>query len=218
MNWQTLSDEALTKESQGGSLSAFEQLVFRYEGRIYAFVSQSCRNTMDAREITQDTFVRAYQAIAQYDSARPFSSWLFAIARRKTIDHFRSIRPAAEEPIPELADAHTPAEALAQSEERTGVWEQSRRLLPKVQFQALWLKYVEDLSVTEIAGALRKTQTHIKVLLFRARQTLARELRLDGRAVLPVKETKRDLNKTSPGLSNPRQALDLCLTKRKGAV
>ena len=57
------------------------------------------------------------------------------------------------------------------------MWELARRRLPETQFQALWLRYVEDLSVAGIAQALRKTRTHIRVLLFRARAALGRELK-----------------------------------------
>src|SRR5690349_8719236 len=93
----SLSDEALARQTQVGSMEAFEELVLRYEKRIYAFVSQSCRNGMDAAEITQEAFVKAYQAIVQFDPNRGFAPWLFTIARRKCVDHFRAIRPASNE-------------------------------------------------------------------------------------------------------------------------
>ena len=66
-DFQRCSDEELARQSQAGSLVAFEELVYRYEGRICGFVANSCRNASDAREVTQDTFVRAFQAIGQFD-------------------------------------------------------------------------------------------------------------------------------------------------------
>jgi RNA polymerase sigma-70 factor, ECF subfamily len=175
---QRLFDEELARETRAGSLAAFEELVYRYEGRIYAFVTQCCRNRADAQELTQDTFVRAFQAIAQFDPRRGFAPWLFTIARRKCIDHHRAAPPAvAEEPMPELPDLVDPSELLARREERENLWQLARRRLPEAQFQALWLRYAEDMSVAGIARVLGKTQTHVKVLLFRARNTLARELK-----------------------------------------
>ena len=54
------TDEDLTRKSRAGSLPDFEILVRRYETRIYSFVLTTCRNDADAREITQETFVRAF--------------------------------------------------------------------------------------------------------------------------------------------------------------
>ena len=106
-----LSDEELARETQAGSgsLAAFEDLVYRYQQRIYAFVTHCCRNSADAQEVTQDTFVRAFQAIAQFDPRRGFAPWLFTIARRKCIDHHRAAPPAmAAGPMPELLDPVDP--------------------------------------------------------------------------------------------------------------
>jgi RNA polymerase sigma-70 factor (ECF subfamily) len=176
MNAPTATDEELAHQTQRGYLPAFEELVARYEHRVYAFVVQTLGSGVDAGEVTQETFVKAFQAIAQFDCRRRFGPWLFTIARRKGIDHLRAAPPLANEPVPEQIDLGDPAELLAQDEERQLVWHLARRHLPEAQFLALWLKYAEDLSVAEIAQVLRKTRTHVKVLLFRARQTLAREL------------------------------------------
>ena len=189
IDFQRCSDEELARQSQAGSLTAFEELVYRYEGRIYGFISNACHNAADAGEVTQDTFVRAFQAIGQFDCGRGFGPWLFTIARRKCIDHHRSAPSAADEPMPELSDNDDPAELLARQEERQSLWGLARRRLPESQFQALWLRYAEDMSVAGVAQVLRKTQTHVKVLLFRARRVLARELkagRVSGQPTGPV--------------------------------
>jgi RNA polymerase sigma-70 factor, ECF subfamily len=175
--FEKVSDEELAQQSQAGSLLAFEELVSRYESRIYRFVATSCRNDSDARDVTQETFVRAFQAITQFDLRRRFAAWLFTIARRKCIDRYRAAPPAAQESVPEMPDHDDPAELLARREEQRNLWQLARRLLPEAQFQATWLRYAEDMNVAEIAQVLRKTQTHVKVLLFRARQTLGRELK-----------------------------------------
>jgi RNA polymerase sigma-70 factor, ECF subfamily len=176
MDFQSMSDEDLARQSQAGDLPAFEELVRRYENRIYSFVFQSCGRDADAREITQDTFVRAFEAIAQFDPRRPFAAWLFTIARRKGIDCFRARIPGGAQTAPEELDADDPAELLARREEAQDLWRRARARLPDAQFQALWLRYAEDMDIARIAGVLGKTQTHVKVLLFRARHKLAEEL------------------------------------------
>jgi RNA polymerase sigma-70 factor, ECF subfamily len=176
LDFQSMSDEDLARQCQGGGFVAFEELVRRYENRIYSFIFQSCGHDADAREVTQDTFVRAFQAIARFDPRRPFAPWLFAIARRKGIDCFRARIPGDDQPAPEELDAEDPAELLARREDAQALWRRARARLPDGQFQSLWLRYAEDMDIAQIAGVMGKTQTHVKVLLFRARHTLAGEL------------------------------------------
>ena len=172
-----ISDGELVRRTRAGSLEAFEQLVYRYEHRVYAFVSQFCRNATDTREITQDAFVKATQSLHQFDVRREFAPWLFTIARRKWIDRQRAAPPAAAEaPLPEPVDANHPGELLAQEEDRQLLWRLARKCLSEDQYQALWLRYAEDLEVVQIAQVLGKTRVHIKVLLFRARQILGKHL------------------------------------------
>ena len=71
--FESVSDAELARESQEGSLHAFEELVYRYEARIYGFLLKSSGNETDARELAQDTFVRAFQAILQFDPRRDFA-------------------------------------------------------------------------------------------------------------------------------------------------
>jgi RNA polymerase sigma-70 factor, ECF subfamily len=178
MAWEveTVSDEELARQSQAGSLCAFEKLVYRYEGRIHRFVATLCRNETDAREITQDAFVRAFQAIAQFNLKKKFAPWLFTIARHKCVDYHRATSPVAEEPLPDQADHEDPASQLSRKEEQASVWTLAQQHLSSAQFEALWLRYAEEMSVEEIAQVLRKTKTHIKVLLFRARTNLRHQL------------------------------------------
>jgi RNA polymerase sigma-70 factor (ECF subfamily) len=172
-----VADEELVRETRAGSLTAFEELVYRYEHRVYAFVSQFCRNAADAREVTQDTFVKAFQSVEQFDLARNFAAWLFTIARRKCIDRHRAAVASEETIVVEETDGTNPAEIAARREEGEDLWRLARARLGDGQFQALWLHYVEDMEVAQIAQALGKTRVHVKVMMFRARQTLGRELK-----------------------------------------
>jgi len=171
-------ERTLIARAVAGSFTAFEGLVSLYEKRIYGFVFQSCRNSADAQEVTQDTFVRAFQALEQFDLAYPFGPWLFAIARRKCIDFHRAQGPACEHRIPERTDPDDPAMLLSQREERESLWCFAQRKLGRLEFEVLWLKYVEEMEVGAIARVIGKTKTHVKVLLFRARKALGREIEI----------------------------------------
>lgn len=173
---QPVSDEELARKARAGSLSDFEELVHRYQRRIFRFVANSFANQADAQEVTQEVFVTAYVNLGRFNPEKSFATWLFTIARRKCVDRHRAARPTENE-IPELLDLNDPASLLANREEGEQLWGTARRALPELQFQALWLRYAEEMSVETIARVLGRTKIHVKVLLFRARTRLARELK-----------------------------------------
>jgi RNA polymerase sigma-70 factor, ECF subfamily len=209
--FELLPDEELARQSQAGSPAAFEELVSRYEARIFAFTRMACRNQDDARDLTQETFVRAFLAIGQYRSKHPFRAWLFTIARRKCIDHFRS-RPFETEASTEVSlDPNDPAEQLARREDSQNLWARARDILPGKQFEALWLRYGEEMNVGEIGAVLGLTRTHVKVLLFRARQALIRHL---GEPLGTGSHSSNGLRVSEPRMEIPR----LPLAVQKGRI
>lgn len=175
-SFQDASPEQLAQSAQAGDWAAFEALVSRFERRIYSFMFQCCKHQTDARELTQETFVTAYQHLADFDVTQSFTTWLFTIARRKWIDrNRRQWRETGVNEIPEMPDLNDPATLMARREAAEELWQAARQLLSDTQFQALWLHYAEDLAVRDVARVLRRTPTHVKVLLFRARRILARK-------------------------------------------
>ena len=80
------------------------------------------------------------------------------------------------------ADENDPSELLARREAERDLWQLAKRVLPQLQFDALWLRCAEDMSVADVARVLCRTQTHVKVLLFRARKRLGELLSKKGLA------------------------------------
>jgi RNA polymerase sigma-70 factor, ECF subfamily len=183
---QAPADEELARHAQAGSFAAFETLVQRHETRLYRFLRGCTGGDADARDLVQTTFVTAYQALAQYRPSHPFGPWLFTIARRKFIDHYRaqSARAVAVDP-PESSDPEYPATALSRREEQSDFWARVRDLVSVDQFQALWFHYHEELSLRDIAKALNRSVVGVKVLLFRARQILLQRLTSDSALARP---------------------------------
>lgn len=190
------SDEAIARQAQAGSLADFEELVRRYEVRIHRFVAGRCPDDRDAQEVTQDVFVAAYRALGRFEARRSFATWLFTIARRKCIDHYRAVRPEDAGVISERADENDPAVLLVRREAESDIWRLARRVLTPVQFDVLWLRYAEDMDVAEVAQVMNRTRTHIKVLLFRARLRLESEL---GRLVKEPEHAESRQNLTMVG-------------------
>jgi RNA polymerase sigma-70 factor (ECF subfamily) len=165
----------LARQVQQGCQDSFTELVERYGNRLLQFLRNRTGTVQDAEDLMQDTFVKAYQNIHRYRDSCRFSTWLFTIAKRLSISRHRSrryLRPAGklESEVAESVDAH------AQEQIGRGLWATARSLAEN-QYQALWLKYAEDMSIKEIAAVTGKTQVNVKVLLYRARTNLAKKLR-----------------------------------------
>lgn len=173
-------DEELARQCQAGSLAAFEALVLRHQHAVYRFLLGSTGQEADAWDLTQAAWVAAHQAIQRYRPAQPFLPWLFTIARRKFLDHCRSARRrTGMESVSEVGTLEDPSLELASREDRDQLWARVRRLVSTDQFTALWLHYGQDLSVQDIARVLGRTQTSVKVILFRARRILMRHFQAD---------------------------------------
>lgn len=154
--------------------ATFAALVEEHQDRLRGFLYRYTRNRQDAEDLTQDTFVKAYRNIHRYDSKYSFSTWLYTIARRTAYNHFRDTKPT--EPIEfevVASKEEAPDEEAVQGDERAWVWEATKKLKPDFR-EALTLKYIEDMSVEEIARIMGKTQTNVKIILFRARNQLKR--------------------------------------------
>jgi RNA polymerase sigma-70 factor, ECF subfamily len=166
------SDEDLACQAQAGSMAAFEHLLLRYEPKLLQFLRHKTRSFEDAEDLTQQTCLTAFRKIALYKPRYKFATWIFILARRQAIAHYRGRRDI--EPI-EFAslDTSDPAQRLDQIETEQTLWNWVQTRLPEPQFTAFWLRIHEDFPVKEIARSMGLTQIHIKVLLYRARQKLA---------------------------------------------
>ncbi len=169
-----ISDEKLVEESLAGSELAFSELVDRYRERLLRFLLTRCRNHADAEDAVQDTFISAYRYLHSYNPRWRFSTWIYRIAIRNAFrqseNDMRVVDALADENAPD------PLEACIVDSEHENVWLTAKRLLSEDAYAAMWLRYVEDMSVKEVALALDKTQSWAKVTMLRGRRRLSAEL------------------------------------------
>lgn len=171
-----LCDEELACLAQAGSSSCFVELVRRHEGRLLAFLHRRTGHVQDAEDLLQETFVRAWQNLAAYNPRWRVTTWLYTIAARLACTHYRRSRGQvqADADIASLRCGQAgPHELASAHEERANLWATAERVLSVEQYTVLWLRYVEDMSVAGVAQVMGKTQTHVKVLLYRGRNNLA---------------------------------------------
>jgi len=167
-------EAGLVRDALRGEAEAFNQLIRLHHRRIFNFLHQMARQRQDAEDLTQQTFLKAYHHLARFDSRRPLINWLLTIARRTALNHFRSAGKWAEVPDDLASPGPSPAHAAEQRERMDNLWGRMRAVLSRRQFEILWLRFGEGLSTAETAQIVGLTQTHVKVLIFRARQALGK--------------------------------------------
>jgi RNA polymerase sigma-70 factor (ECF subfamily) len=181
-------DRLLVDRFRQGDQSAFEQMVSRYWGRIYAMLHQLLRNPEDAEEVTQDTFIRAHRGLVNFRGESAFSTWLYQIAtnlarnrywywwrrrRDKTVSFDQPIGGDNETTLAEVipAELETPEDATITQEFVNRIAECMGKLSPKHR-EILVLRNVKNLSYEEIAEILHISVGTVKSRIARARESL----------------------------------------------
>ena len=170
------AEQELINRARNGSVDAFEQLVLHYQDRLYRFLLARTANPSDAEDALQEAFVSAFKYLSSYQSRFRFSTWLFTIALRQLS---RQRRQPSEpmDLIDSLACGQAGPEQLGiDKEHRSSLWHTARTCLNGAQFTALWLFYVEDMPIADIARIMKRPSGWVKVNLMRARRRLSKEL------------------------------------------
>ena len=165
-------EQAEVREAGAGNGRAFEALVNRHGRRVFNFLLQLTRHRQDAEDLTQRTFIKAYQGLGRFDPERPLINWLFTIARRSALNHFRDTKRWEEIPADSEAVDASPARQAEAREGTENIWARARLVLSQREFEVLWLRFGEELSTEETARAAGLTVANVKVIVFRARQQL----------------------------------------------
>lgn len=174
LEMKQLTDEELAVEAQAGSRRCFEELVRRYSRRLFYYLRPKMLTHQDTEDIIQETFLKTYRHIRRFNFACKFSTWIYTTATRLVISFYRKKRPN-ESTFVSIDTSPDPQEQMIKEEDSKNLWNIAQTLRQN-QFQALWLRYMEDLSLKEIAQVMKKTQIYVRVLLHRARLNLMKQL------------------------------------------
>jgi RNA polymerase sigma-70 factor (ECF subfamily) len=179
------SDEELVARSMGGDLDSFNQLVLRWERPIYALAYRVIGREEEARDVAQETFLRAFRALPGFRGQAKFSSWLYRFTLNLCRDWLRRERRAPMIQPPEDADLFEMAAASGPSESiETLVTRQdlARRVevamarLPEEQRTAIVLKEYHGMTFQEIADLLGCPLSTVKTRLYQGLTVLRREM------------------------------------------
>jgi len=172
------SDEELAARVVGGSRVSFEELISRYSPRLFNFLRGRVTSNQDIEDLVQETFLKAFRNIDRYNPKWKFSTWLYTAAVRLAISHYRSNKARGMSIMPKSSSLD-PQEIMIQKEESQNIWIMAKTLKEK-EYEALWLRYVEDMSIKEIAQVMKKNHIYIGVILHRARLNLAKKFDLSA--------------------------------------
>jgi RNA polymerase sigma-70 factor (ECF subfamily) len=185
----TRTDEELVALTVGGDVESFNQLVVRWERPIYALAYRVIGREEEARDVVQETFLRAFRGLANFRGQAKFSSWIYRIALNLCRDWIRRERRAPVSQVPEgmdlaeLVAEQGPAESI---EDLVARHDMSRTVarameqLPEEQRTAIILKEYHGMTFQEIADLQGCPLSTVKTRLYQGLSVLRRQLREQG--------------------------------------
>ena len=183
--WVGTADEDVVKRVLAGETGLYEILMRRYNQRLYRVARSILRNDVDAEDVMQEAYVRAYQHLNQFAGEAKFSTWLTKIAvyealgrlrRQRRTENLGSVLDSDRHVMARMtADTRDP-ERQAYDHELRVVLEGAVDSLPEIYRMVFVLRSVEGLSVAETAGCLDIGAEAVKTRLHRARSLLRKDL------------------------------------------
>ncbi|HMN29510.1 MAG TPA: sigma-70 family RNA polymerase sigma factor [Caldilineaceae bacterium] len=171
-------EELWVKQAQAGSKPAFSHLVDAYQRPVYNLTYRMLGNAQEAEDAAQETFLRAYARLGQYDSSHKFSTWILSIANHHCIDRLRKRRSGQvsidDNPVLQNLEEESPQPEMSvlDQEQAVELQELIKKLEPEYR-TPLILRYWEDYSYEQIAEVMGLTVAAVKSRLFRARKQVA---------------------------------------------
>ena len=178
----------LIAQALGGSQRAYTDLTERHRGPVFQIILKIVRNQETAKDLVQETFMKAFGSLASYRSEYRFSTWLYKIAANASIDFLRKKRIHAlslDRPLQtadgtieiEVPDnSNNPEQDLVRKEQRVGI-EQAIESLPPKYREVIVYRHKDDKSYEEIADLLDVPVGTVKARIFRARVLLKKKLK-----------------------------------------
>ena len=181
-------DRELVRKAQAGDMAAYDQLMRKYQERIYATVYHMTSNHEDANDLAQETFVKAYSALKNFKGDSSFFTWVYRIAVNKTINFLKTRKNRSflslndldqqvehDQELVELVSEQTPRRAAGLSELQEKLNEAMQKLSEDHRM-VVTLHDVQGLSHEEIGKIMDCNTGTVRSRLFYARQQLQANL------------------------------------------
>lgn len=168
----------LVEAAKNSNTAAFHRLISLHHQRVYKMVFYRVRSTMDAEDLTQEIFLKAYRHLPGLRSPKKFKSWLYSIAINRVRDfirkkRFRSLflgKPIDDE-FQMPADDHEGAVNAEERMVKQAFWQKVGNILDKMskmEREVFMLRFFDQLGIADISAALKKSESTVKTHLYRA--------------------------------------------------
>jgi RNA polymerase sigma-70 factor (ECF subfamily) len=178
---QSEQDKLCYQNFLDGNMESFEELVINHKDRLIYFIHRLVNNMTIAEDLAQDAFVEVLIHKERYHFKVSFKTYLFTIGRNKAIDYIRkNKRMMLVEEYPESFDEENRMEEnLIRKEENKLLYHAMKKLKPDYK-AAISLIDIEGMTYAEAAKVLKKNDAQMKVLIHRARKSLAKLMEKEG--------------------------------------
>ena len=183
-----LKEKDLIRKAKQGDMQAFEELILKHEKIVYNVALRMMNHSEDARDISQEVFLKAYRSLANFDERSQFSTWLYRITHNTCIDEMRkrkgkqsySLEAELENEEGSMQrqiayEGDTPEESLLREEQKSEIL-RALDTLSEEHKAAIILRDVKGLSYEEIAEILELSLGTVKSRISRARNHLKTEI------------------------------------------
>ncbi len=171
-DFSTRSDQELARVAAGGDRAAFEAIVRRYSRPLTDFAANKTASIQDAEDIVQETFLRAFLNLNTFNAQYSLKNWLFVIAYRLVVSSYRKKKP---QQIDQRVVSRLVDEQSTSTPEADWIWQLAEQLGDSAH-TVLWLRYKQQMDVSDIAQIMNKSAISVRVQLHRARRRLAERI------------------------------------------
>ena len=179
---EQIDEDALVNQFQNGDTEAFNPLVLKYQKKIYNLMYQRVRDQETAKDLCQEVFLKAFNALPNFKGGSAFYSWIYRIAINCSIDFQRQRNrnkvltfeelPVEADEVLRMTDAHPSPERLLDEKELGLIIRKAVKKLPPGQRRVFNLRHRRELAIKEIAALLNRSEGTVKAHLHHAHRRL----------------------------------------------
>lgn len=173
----TNNDQLYINKVINGDVNSFAYLVDNYKNMVFSLAFKMTKNREEAEEISQDTFIKAYKNLSNFKGDSKFSTWLYRIAYRTSLDNIKKNKnnnntfEINEVTFNQIEAVETVLQNIARKE-RAKLMDKCLQKLPDEERSVIWMFYYDELSLKEIIEVTGLSEANLKVKLHRARKKL----------------------------------------------
>ncbi|MCP4120307.1 MAG: sigma-70 family RNA polymerase sigma factor [Bacteroidetes bacterium] len=182
-------DQVLVKKILEGKRSSFEELMKKYNRKIYSYIFRMVRNEDTAVELAQEFFIKIYRVLHKYDSQYKFTTWAYRICYNMVIDHVRKHQTQVESMDGENVSAKQMMDSgnyvsedgcsnLEREQLKECTWKVVERI-PEKYRELILMRYAQELKYDEIADVTGLPVGTVKNRLYKGKEILRKEIRKD---------------------------------------